>query len=300
MNTFYVPVISTGRVSVLGRRGDEFVQFIQQLLQRSKLRRSYIESLTDSQSIQIYERAFTHISMNPESNYEYLEILGDVTCNKSIVWYIKERFPELQNTEGVKVIARLRINLVSKKHFSYLASKLGFMDFISYEKEIKDTKEKSLLEDVFEAFFGATELLIDQLLGIGTGYSVCYRLLKSILDELPISLQYEDLYDPITRLKETFDYYKQQLPGRQCPFIWGNLSYENVKTENKQTVYLYQIDKKLNKKVTMSISEASLLDDAKQMAATKVLASLKEQGYQRPIPEYYLQLQQIKSPTITR
>jgi len=291
MNAFHIPVkIMEEKISVYGQRGTIFVEFIKSLLKKSNLKSSYIDLLMTEPYIKTYENAFTHISMNCENNYEYLEILGDVTCNKSIVWYIKERFPNLQNSNGVKVIARLRINLVSKKNFSSLAEKLGFTHFISYEKEIKEAKEKSILEDVFEAFFGATELLIDQLLGIGTGYSVCYRILKAILDDENISLKYEDLYDPITRLKETFDYYKQQIPGRQCPYIWGTLSYENIKLENKQTVCLYQIDKKLNKKMKMTTSEAPLLDEAKQLAAMNVLSFLKDQGYQRPIPDYYLNL----------
>jgi len=88
----------------------------------------------------LYGKAFTHVSIHTENNYEFFEILGDATCNKAIVWYIQERFPVLRNTAGVKVIARLRINLVSKKKFSVLAEKLGFGDFISCEKEIKERR----------------------------------------------------------------------------------------------------------------------------------------------------------------
>jgi dsRNA-specific ribonuclease len=297
MSTFNVPVeICNDKIQIMGTRGKPFIEFISSLLEKSNLKSNYIDYLTNETSIKVYERAFTHISIDPENNYEYLEILGDVTCNKSIVWYIKERFPELQNSQGVKVIARLRINLVSKKNFSLIAEQLGFIDFISYEKEIKESNEKSILEDVFEAFFGATELLIDQFLGIGTGYSVCYRLLKYLLDQITISLKYEDLYDSITRLKETFDYYKQQLPGRQCPFIWGNMAWENTKLENKQVVYLYQVEKKLNKKKLLATAEAPLLDEAKQLAANIFLQELNKKGYQRPIPEYYLKL--VQSQTV--
>jgi len=40
----------------------------------------------------------------------------------------------------------------------------------------------------------------------------------------------------------------------------------------------------------MTTSEAPLLDEAKQLAAMNVLSFLKDQGYQRPIPDYYLNL----------
>lgn len=272
---------------VLGDRGETFKQFIISLLKRSKLKTKYIEKLTNEDSLKIYSNAFTHISIDSDRNYEYYEILGDVTCNKSVVWYIKERFPHLQNSEGVKVIARLRINLVSKKNFATFAEKLGFIHFISCEKEIKEQKGKSLLEDAFEAFFGATEILIDKYIGIGSGYGICYRILKSILDEENISLRYEDLYDPITRLKETFDFYRQQTPGRQCSLIWGNMLWENIKNENGQIVYLYQYDKVSNRKKLLTTAESSLLDEAKQLAASKYLEYLVQQGYKKPIPEYY-------------
>jgi len=273
-----------------GERGLPFKSFIQTLLQRSHLKKKYIDLLTNTESMNLYSDAFTHISIDPDRNYEYLEILGDVTCNKSIVWYIKERFPQLQNSDGVKVIARLRINLVSKKNFAMIAESLGFIDFISCEKEIKEQKGKSLLEDVFEAFFGATEVLIDGLLGNGAGYGICFRILKSILDELNISLKYEDLYDPITRLKETFDFFRQQVPGRQCHMIWGNMMWENVKTETGQIVNLYQHDKLSNRKKLLITTEAPLLDEAKQLAASKYLQILNDQGFKRPIPEYYARI----------
>jgi dsRNA-specific ribonuclease len=235
----------------------------------------------------LYSRAFTHQSIDAEQNYEFLEILGDATCNKIVVWYIKDRFPVLQNTAGVKVIARLRINLVSKKNFSLLAEKLGFDDFISCEKEIKEQKGKSLLEDVFEAFFGATETLLDSIVHSGAGYGICFKILKSIFDDLPISLKYEDLYDPITRLKETLDFYRSNLPGRQCPKLWGSMLFENTKTEKGQMVHLYQWDKTTRRKMLLSMAEAPLLDDAKQLAATHALQMIEKEGYRRPIPEYY-------------
>lgn len=272
---------------IIAPRDERFRSFIRNLLKRSNIKKKYIDLVTDKTGMELYARAFTHISIDPEQNYEFLEILGDVTCNKIVVWYIKDRFPVLQNTAGVKVIARLRINLVSKKNFSVLAEKLGFGDFISCEKEIRDQKGKSLLEDVFEAFFGATEMLVDSIVHPGSGYGICFRLLKNIFDSISISLKYEDLYDPITRLKETFDFYRSNIPGRQCPLIWGTMVFENTKTESGQIVSLYQMDKATHRKKLLSTAEAPLLDDAKQNAALKALDMIEKQGFKRPIPEYY-------------
>ena len=162
--------------------------------------------MTNDKNIKMYEQAFTHRVVDEQFNYEFFELLGDVTCNKIIVWFLRKKFPFLNNSEGVKVIARLRINLVSKVTFSGWAQKLDFQKYISYDLETKMKHEISVLEDCFEAFVGVTELLIDQMVE-GGGFYYCNEFLSSIIEEHVISLKYKDLYDPITRLKETFDYF---------------------------------------------------------------------------------------------
>ena len=284
---------SSGVTQKIIRDRDGFQHFLIHMLRRSGIRDRYLRTLFSSSHdcIGVYQMAFTHSSIHPLQNYEYFEILGDATCNKSIVWYIQERFPFLQNPEGVKVIARLRINLVSKKHFSSLADSLGFLPFISCEKEIMEQREKSILEDVFEAFFGATELLLDRIFGLGVGYFICYRLIKSILDEKEISLRYEDLFDPITRLKETFDYFRSSSHRRFCPYVWGSMMWEAVKKKNgMQMASLFQVDQKACRKELLSTATAPFLDEAKQLAATSFLQFLREKGFHRPVRDYYEQL----------
>jgi hypothetical protein len=41
------------------------------------------------------------------------------------------------------------------------------------------------------------------------GYGIVHDILSSIYDEIPISLEYNDLYDSKTRLKELFDTHKE-------------------------------------------------------------------------------------------
>lgn len=265
-----------------------FREFISGLLRFSNLKKKYINVLINDENIEVYKQVFTHISVDAEKNYEFFEILGDVTLNKSIVWYLKERFPNLQNAQGVKIIARLRINLVSKKNFSSIAAKLGFAAFIRVDEEHRQTKMQSVMEDVFEAFFGATELLIDKIVCPGSGYGICYRMVKSILDQEPISLKYEDLYDPITRLKETFDFYRPNIPGRSCPYIWGNMKFESTKQEDgNQFVKLIQFDQHHKKNTVIGTCVASLLDEAKHAVCSEFLEFLRSHGYKRPIPDYY-------------
>ena len=90
---------------------------------------------------------------------------------------------------------------------------LNFWPFISAaiegterNQKYRNRNKKDLLEDVLEAFIGCTEYLLDEAFRPGVGYGIVYDILESIFNELPMSLEYEDLYDAKTRLKETTDF----------------------------------------------------------------------------------------------
>lgn len=190
----------------IGKRGNEFREFISKILNKvSNLEEAYVDLLLNESSMELYNQAFTHSSINPECNYEIFEQLGDVTANKILVWYFYRRFPQLNTASGVKVVARLKINYCGKNTFASFAEKLGFLPFISASEVVREKEKISLLEDVFEAFFGVTEYIIDKEILQGCGYHVVYDILSKILDTKSISLKYEDLFDSKTRLKEVFD-----------------------------------------------------------------------------------------------
>lgn len=272
-------------IPINGVRGVEFKYFIRSLLKRTKLSAKTIDILTNDTNIKKYEQAFTHSVVDEKFNYEFFELLGDVTCNKIIVWYLKRKFPFLNNSDGVKVIARLRINLVSKVTFSGWAEKLGFQKYISYDLETKLKHEISVMEDCFEAFVGVTELLIDEIVE-GGGFYYCNQFLSSIIDEHPISLSYKDLYDPITRLKETFDYFNSLHLRETCPYIWGTIKFEAQKLEEGgQHVKLIQ--KYLKKEEVLLEEEGMALTETKYKMCEQYLSFLKTNGFEKPLPEYY-------------
>ncbi len=114
----------------LGSRGSDFKALIVTLLQKGNIKEKYIKILTDDDSMKIYGCAFTSELVDPANNYQVLEQVGDLTGNKFIVNYMYQRFPQLDCAEGVKVVARLRINYGAKESFCEIARKLGFWDFI--------------------------------------------------------------------------------------------------------------------------------------------------------------------------
>ena len=196
-----------------GLRGEDFKELIISLLKKGKLKDKYIEILTSEKSMEKYGFAFTAESrVHPQQNYECYEQVGDAAAGHFMASYFFRRFPQLECSSGNKVVARLRINYGAKKSFSNIATELGFWKFITCpndgnipKRKYRSIHMKDLLEDVFEAFLGCTEQLLDEAFRHGVGYAIIYDILSNIFDKIPISLEYEDLVDAKSRLKETFD-----------------------------------------------------------------------------------------------
>lgn len=296
----------------LGSRGVNFTQFITELLSRS-VKPKYMNILTNESSMKLYGHAFTASSADRKNNYERFEQLGDVSANAFIVWYAYRRFPQLDCTEGVKVVARLKINYGAKETFAPLAEKLGFWNFISAAEEGDDKgmkyrsrHKKDLLEDTFESFVGCTEYILDRHYDMpGVGYGIVYTILRSIFDELPMSLRFEDLFDSKTRLKETFDAYPQL-------GSWVFIDSREEVQDNEYTIansVLYQAPSGTNQKphrrktgqgpkdfenipqqgwIRLGSGSSSKKGEAQQRAAEEGLKKLKSMGFYREPPSDYL------------
>lgn len=260
-----------------GIRGAKFRYFLGQVLTLTNIQAKYIPVLLNEDGMAMYDQVFTHKTANLACNYEYLEFLGDTTLNKAIAWYLSKRFPKLNCAPGVKVLTRLKINLISKKSFAGFAKKLQFWDFVSADMDTRNTKMDKTLEDVFEAFFGATEMLIDSCIQHGTGYMFCYNIIHNLLETEKLSLAYEDLFDAKTRIKELFDYY-------DCDTL-GKLSY--ITTKEERIHYVTAVREYKGKTYVLGKGYAPLKIDATQRASEVAIASLRQQGFVRPIPEDY-------------
>ena len=267
-----------------GDRGINFENMLRNILKKGKLKKEYIDRIIKNGML-LYSQAFTHPTADENNNYEPLEFLGDSIVNCVIVWYLSRRFPQLNCQDGVKILARLKINLVSKKVFANFGSELDFWRYVSADKETRDTKMKKTLEDVFEAFFGATQKLIDSEIRMGVGYSICYNIIQNLFENMQISLKYEDLYDPKTRLKEVFDFFKDQI---------GQVKYENERVERIQYVKVYRLytdERGKKQKILLGKGSAALKPDAVQKAASRALEYLNREGkFIKEVPEIYKKL----------
>tara|TARA_B100000900_G_scaffold415388_1_gene445100 strand:- start:1367 stop:2212 length:846 start_codon:yes stop_codon:yes gene_type:complete len=265
-----------------GSRGGDFRSLIESLLRRGKLNPKYYDTILGDGGLDLYSTAFTHPTIDEENNYEFYEMMGDATANCCIVWYINRCFPQLHCPGGVKMIARLKINLVSKRQFGDIGINLGLWPFVSATTDVKDTKMKQTLEDVFEAIIGVTQTLIDTRIKQGAGHSICYNMIESIYNEMvqPISLKYEHLFDAKTRLKETFDFpdYKQTLT---------TLKYSCQKNIEERMNYVTITAVINGRMTTIGNGTGPLKPTAEQHAAANALANLKRYGYDRPVPDAF-------------
>jgi dsRNA-specific ribonuclease len=209
----------------------EFKDFLKNILiTRGNVEQFLLDDLLDYNGLSQIISAFTHSSLTvlkPETtNYEFFENLGDLTVNKCVIWYTHRRFPDLKNDpNGVQTMAEYKKIAIEKSTFRDYSDELGFTKWIRYAaipyKEKDNIKyitlDSSMKEDVFESFFACLEDLIDGRILINTGYSICYNIISSLLDEKDINLNLETLKDSKTKLQEIFQKLKQPFPKYVFP-----------------------------------------------------------------------------------
>lgn len=172
-----------------------------------------LEKIMTKSNIIEFQKAFTHWSFDPVDHFDMYEHLGDPIVNAFTSLYIHQRFPEIKN---VGFASKIWAKLKGKRHLALLARR-QFAGLVRYSPEwlaeIKlenpnldeNIQYLSLYEDIFEAFCGC---LVDCITRVGFGYGaaieVCHNILRTFFDAEEISIRYEDVVDPVTRLKELY------------------------------------------------------------------------------------------------
>lgn len=274
-----------------GCRDENFTNLVKGILEKGKLKPKYIDMLMSEDGLKTYDQVFTSKTANPDVNYEVFENLGDLTANKCIGWYMFRRFPQLNCTDGVKVLARLKINYGAKGSFFDIADKLGFWNYITSSDGERNESRKDLLEDTLEAFVGATEYLIDMKTRNGVGYAICYDIIENIFNDMDISLAYQDLFDSKTKLKELFDAFDRQ---RKRPDIEIVKDKKYLQLDNKNLIYRTERNEETRisttriyylsggKEKLIGIGSAAAKKNSQQNASSNALKKLWSMGYEKP------------------
>ena len=109
-----------------------------------------------------------------EDSYERLEYLGDSVLKLIISQYLFHRYP----SENEGFMTKLKTKIENKTSLAHLAKMIGLGQHMIISAQIEEsvgrTSEK-ILEDVFEAFFGA--LFLD------SSFDVCNQLMITIMEQ---------------------------------------------------------------------------------------------------------------------
>ena len=218
-------------------------ELIALVTKKGSMKPEICEQLFDERGINHMKVAFTHYSMcigTDEKSYELYELMGDVTTNKSMLWYFIRRIPTIRyGNIGDDILTALKKEYLKKEIYAKRLEELNLVKFIRY-KELSYTEagkqktvylDNSMKEDVFEAFFAALEELIDSRFMINTGYSVVYNIITSLMDgETYIPTTLEELTDPKTKLQEIIA--QQKTLHKTDESIVNDIKYENRKQGN--------------------------------------------------------------------
>lgn len=271
--------MSSPPVITLGARDQRFTHFLRGLFARAQLDPTHQTLLLKHHKT--FAHAFTHPLADSTANYEAFEFMGDATVNKCIVWSLVRRFPFLREQYGVKVLARLKINLVSQRVFASIAERCHFAQFITAPKDEFVRHREKIMEDVFEAFFGCTEFLLDEHVRLGAGHDACYALIDVLLREESISLHYKDLFDSKTRLKELCDCFRDTL---------GKITYTATTVQGEdRCAYKVLVVRTAPSGTHTELAHAThpLKIEAEKEAAEIALTALAHEGFAKEIPKYY-------------
>jgi dsRNA-specific ribonuclease len=204
-----------------------FKEFIINLLRLSKIPDNLIQKLVSDSNIKKFKQAFTHQSKSIDVNYEVFETLGDTTLNKCVVWYFKRRYFDM--TPGKLTLTKNQY--VSTVRMAKYARELEYNYYIDVLEDDMKTKI-NVLEDVFEAFIGCMEFLLDEI-QLHSGYSYAYNFVSVYIERyLPeISVNMNDLLDPISALKNLTDKHKINVVYSYTKRNIKNISYMETKIE---------------------------------------------------------------------
>jgi dsRNA-specific ribonuclease len=222
----------------------EFKQHITSLLDLGGMQNEVISTFLTEETVKRFQEAYTHKSIDDIHNYEQWELLGDGNIGEFMPYYIKERWPYITTP---KWLTRIKHNLVSGKMLAKLAMKAGIERYVrvsdilpqkknalrtfnkSYVIQLLATQKfedvwkdpavfsyMSILEDVMEAFCGALVYSVQKAgYSHGLGVQIVHNILHSFFDKEQISIDYRDVFDAVTRLKEL---YESKALGYRWPF----------------------------------------------------------------------------------
>ncbi len=148
------------------------------------------------EAMEIWKKAFTHESYSISDNYEELETLGDGILKFLFIRYLMRRYDGISKNQ----ISALLDRYMSKTYQRSLSQKYNFG---SYVRTRGITVNIHILEDLFEAFFGAF-VEVSDLIVEGLGVINCQNMIIGMFDSIKFNFEYAYGRSK-TQIKEFFE-----------------------------------------------------------------------------------------------
>jgi len=136
-----------------------------------------IPTILNKQSMELWKSCFTHITYDPDHNYETLESVGDKVLSYTFKTMLYQKFPDITASE----LNNLDQHYMSTHLQSLMSAKMGLTNWLRVNGEVPKTSEK-IREDLYEAFFGTIDTIMIKKYGVGYGVRVCMKFMEKMFD----------------------------------------------------------------------------------------------------------------------
>ncbi len=159
---------------------DDLIKFLDTILARIIPSKEERQEYFREDLLAYWIQAFTNETVDPNFNYESLEMIGDRFMKASFADYLSQRINRINESQ----LTELQNYYLTTIPQSNLARSLGFGPHIRVVGEVK----AKTLEDVLEAFIGALFRVSEEVAG-GRGYYNVFTMMVSFYKDEPIEKQ---------------------------------------------------------------------------------------------------------------
>lgn len=280
----------------------DFKKFLSDQLSIASLSKKAIENILSDLSA--WKKCFTHKTFDPVNNYETFEFYGDKIVSSSAANYIKINYGDKITTPVW--LTKIYHHIISSRILAKVGMDRGFSSFLRFDEakfrtEMNERKVpsyvnieaykgyKSMVEDVVESFFGLLSGILEKKYSRGVSMEICMRIISSYYRSTKIDISYENIFDPVTRLKEL---YQSKLRWMETTNDANGRRYktkyieEEIIPQSGHNIYRYKVfgwigEKTITERNKKVIAEAEGWDGdlAKNTACKQALEYLKKIGH---------------------
>ncbi len=172
LNTEFLKNIESKVPSKTNYSDKELYKYLYELLS-TFIEKDKIASILNKESLKLWKHCFTHITYDPEDNYETLESVGDKVLSYTFKTMLYQKFPDITASE----LNNLDQHYMSTHLQSIMSAKMGLTNWLRVNGEVPKSSEK-IREDLYESFFGTIDTIMIKKYGIGYGVRVCMKFME--------------------------------------------------------------------------------------------------------------------------